>query len=347
MPGRWTSPSAGKTPRVRDATPAARLRTALVAVRREAKRWAYVDRDPSLTATTLLVGSGRSGTTWVEEVIDRHHDHRVVFEPLRAPAAADGPLAGIPHGLYLRPGDPAPRWRPPIEAILRGRVRDRWADHQNHVLVAHRRLVKEIRANNLLAWLVDAFPELAVVWLVRHPCAVVTSATGLQWDDHVDALVGQADLVADHLEPLADVIGSASTRFDRLVVQWCIENLVPFRMLAPGDAHLVFYEELVERPYEVAAELLRSLGQEPDDALRAAVERPSKLATADSAVVRGADLVSGWRSQLSARDAARAIELVAAMGLGDVYGDDPRPDAAAGRALLARPWTPPAARTPA
>lgn len=313
------------------------LRGAGVRVRREVKRWSYIDRDPSLGSTTLLAGSGRSGTTWVGEIIDRHHDHRVIFEPFRASDVRQ--VDGMPHGLYLRPDDPAARWRSPIEAILRGQVRNRWADHQNHVVVVRRRLVKEIRANNLLAWLAARFPEVRLVWLVRHPCAVVASALKRGWRDHLDALLAQPDLVADHLVPLLPVIESATTRADRLVVQWCIENLVPFRTLAVGDAHLVFYEELVDRPYDVAAGLLDAIGQRADPALQAALGRPSKLAGADSAVVRGSDLLTSWTTSLSNQEQARAVDLVDAMGLGAVYGRDPRPDIDAGRALLARPWS--------
>ena len=320
------------------ATAAARFRSALVTVRREAKRWGYVDRDPSLAATTLLAGSGRSGTTWVEEVIDRHHDHRVLFEPLRA--SQEPSIAGMPHGLYLRPDDPAPRWRRPVEDILRGRVRNRWTDHQNHVVVARRRLVKEIRANPLLPWLATQFPEVRLVWLVRHPLAVAASARSLGWATHLDELVRQPDLVADHLRPLLPVVEAVDGPIERFVAQWCIENLVPFRMLAPDRVHLVFYEELVDRPVEVAAELLRAIGQQPDDALRAAVERPSKLARAESAVVQGGDLLGGWQRSLSPDEIRAGVEVVAAMGLGAVYGGDPRPDAGAGRALLASGWPP-------
>lgn len=330
-------------PQRRSLSPAARLRSVSVAARRERKRWSYVDLDPSLTATVLLAGSGRSGTTWLEEVIDRHHDHRVIFEPFRASEVPQ--LAGMPHGLYLRPDDPATRWRTPIEAILRGRVRNRWMDHQNHVHIARRRLVKEIRANTLLKWLVVQFPELRVVWLVRHPLAVAASAQKLRWRDQLDALLAQPDLVADHLQPLLPVIASAETPFERLVVQWCIENLVPFRALGPDDVQLVFYEELVDHPEAVATALLSAVGQEVDDEVLAAVHRPSKLAGPDSAIVRGTDLLgAGWRASVPPAEVDRAVELITAMGLGAVYGADPRPDVAAGRALLARPW--PAPNTP-
>jgi hypothetical protein len=181
------------------------------------------------------------------------------------------------------------------------------------------------------------------VWLVRHPLAVAASARSLGWDTHLDQLVGQPDLVSDHLGPVLPAIESATGPIDRLVAQWCIENLVPFRMLAPESVHLVFYEELVDRPTEVAAELLRAIGQQPDEAVGAAVERPSKLARAESAVMHGGDLLSGWRKALSTDEISSGLALVDALGLGSVYGADPRPDAAAGRALLAAPWPAPPA----
>jgi hypothetical protein len=198
--------------------------------------------------------------------------------------------------------------------------------------------VKEIRANPLLPWLVTQFPDVRLVWLVRHPLAVAASARSLGWDTHLDELVRQPDLVADHLGPLLPVIEAVDGPIERLVAQWCIENLVPFRMLAPTQVHLVFYEELVDRPVEVASDLLRAIGQAPDDAVRAAVERPSKLVRVESAVVQGGDLLSGWQRSLAPDEITAAAELVAAMGLGEVYGRDPRPDADAGRALLASRW---------
>ena len=127
-----------------------------VAARWRFKSLAYVDLAPDHRATVALLGSARSGTTWVGEVIDRHHDHRVVFEPLRPNRV---PVAkAFANGQYLRRADTDPRYLDPMRAILTGRVRNPWADHLNHVVVARRRLVKEIRANLLAPWLVERFP---------------------------------------------------------------------------------------------------------------------------------------------------------------------------------------------
>ncbi len=317
----------------------ARLRPALVEARREAKRWSYLDLDPSLSATTVLAGSGRSGTTWLGEILDRHHDHRVIFEPLRASRVPA--VAHFAHGQYLRPDEEDSRWVEPVERILRGRLRNRWADHQNHVYLARRRLVKEIRANNLLKWLKTRFPEVKVVWLVRHPCAVAASARALGWRHHLDDLLAQPDLVADHLRPLMPAIAAARTPMEQYVAQWCIETVVPFRTLAPADVCLVFYEELCRDPAREAARVLASVGQEADAALAGALDRPSKLARADSAVRRGQNLVTGWTDKVARSDVEGAVALLEAFGLSEIYGADPWPDPAAGSRLLAQPWSPP------
>lgn len=309
---------------------------ALTVMKQELQRWSYVDRERSPAATVVLAGSGRSGTTWLGEIIDRHHDHRVIFEPLKANAV---PLARpFVHGHYLRPGDTDPRYREPIERILTGRIRNRWTDHQNHVRWTRRRLVKDVRANNLLPWLHDAFPEVPLVYLVRHPVAVAVSTRALGWRDQLDGMLAQPALVADHLEPARPLLRSLATPWERRIGQWCAENLVPLRMLGPGAACLVFYEDLCDHPQTTATRVLAHLGQVADAALDAALDRPSRLVRPHSAVTRQADPVESWLDEVSPGELERAAEIVAACGLGDVWGTDPRPVTAAGYDRFACPW---------
>ena len=82
---------------------AQRARELGVAARWRLKSWAYVDLAHVHRATVALLGSARSGTTWVGEVIDRHHDHRVVFEPLRANHVPQA--KAFANGQYLRRDD--------------------------------------------------------------------------------------------------------------------------------------------------------------------------------------------------------------------------------------------------
>ncbi|MGZ4613541.1 MAG: hypothetical protein ACXV1K_10300, partial [Kineosporiaceae bacterium] len=88
------------------------LRRLAVAARWRAKSLAYVDRAPDYRASVVLLGSARSGTTWVGEVIDRHHDHRVVFEPLRPGRVPQ--VRAYANGQYLRRDDTDPVYLEPM-----------------------------------------------------------------------------------------------------------------------------------------------------------------------------------------------------------------------------------------
>ena len=299
------------------------------------KSLAYVDLAPSHRDTVLLLGSARSGTTWVGEVIDRNHDHRVIFEPLRADRV---PAARVfANGQYLRRDDDDPRYIEPMTRILTGRMRNPWADHLNHVVVARRRLVKEIRANLLVPWLVDRFPGMPVVLLVRHPLGVASSRRELGWSDHLaDALV-QPDLVHDHLTSEQQrFLTGLTDPFARAVAQAGVEMLVALRMSSPEQVLAVTYEGLILEPRVQAERVLRHVGQEPDAALDGALDRPSHLSRADSAVKTGADRVAAWTTRVDAEDRARAREVLELLGLRSVYSvDEPVPDLAAFAALHA------------
>ena len=310
-----------------------RARQIGVQARWRLKSLAYLDRTHDYRATVLLLGSARSGTTWVGEVIDRHHDHRVVFEPLRADRV---PAARVfANGQYLRRVDTDPRYLDPMTAILTGRMRNPWADHLNHVVIARRRLVKEIRANLLVPWLVDRFPGMPVVLLVRHPLGVAVSRRELGWSDHLGDELAQPALVHDHLTAeQAGFLDGLTDPFARAVAQAGLETLVPLRMSSPAELLAVTYEGLVSQPRVQAERVLRHVGQEPDQALDAALERPSHLARADSAVRTGADRASAWMSRVDAADQARAAQVLHQLGLDAVYSvADPYPDMAAFTAL--------------
>ena len=312
-----------------------------VAARWRFKSLAYVDLAPDHRDTVALLGSARSGTTWVGEVIDRHHDHRVVFEPLRpnrVPAAK-----AFANGQYLRRADADPRYLDPMRAILTGRVRNPWADHLNHVVVARRRLVKEIRANLLAPWLVEQFPGMPVVLLVRHPLGVAVSRREMGWDDHLGDALAQPALVQDHLtDEQAACLNGLTHPFARSVAQAGLETLVPLRMTTPHELLVVTYEGLVSQPREQAERVLRHVGQQPDGALDAALDRPSHLARADSAVRTGGDRAASWLARVSEDETSAAAEVLAVLGLDAVYAvDDPYPRPGALESLHAAPYTGP------
>jgi hypothetical protein len=208
--------------------------------------------------------------------------------------------------------------------------------------VARRRLVKEIRANLLAPWLVEHFPGMPVVLLVRHPLAVAVSRREMQWGDHLDDALAQEHLVADHLS--ADQLSylrGLTHPFARAVAQAGLETLVPVRMTTPQELLVVTYEGLVTEPRMEAERVLRHVGQQPDAALDAALQRPSHLARADSAVRTGADRAAAWLRRVSPEETEAAGAVLARLGLADLYAvDDPYPAPGVLVALHAAPYQP-------
>jgi hypothetical protein len=293
----------------------------------ELRRWSYLDLGGGPEDTVFIAGSGRSGTTWVEEVVDRHHDHRVMFEPFWPQRVSA--VAAMTEGLYLRNDNSDTRYVQPVQRVLEGRLRNGWVDHLNRVRLARRRLVKEIRANCWLGWAARRWPQMPMVFVVRHPLAVATSGLGMGWSDGLDRMLAQPMLIADHCPEHVDYLNSLTDPLERAVARWCIENLVPFRMLGSNRATLVLYEDLVAEPTREAERLLEAFGQRPDNALAAALRRPSHLSAGGSAATVGAGPVTAWRERLDPTQRRQAVAVVRRLGFGDVYGEDPWPNSPA------------------
>ncbi len=276
----------------------------------------FLDLIPSLRRTTLIVGSGRSGTTWLSEIIDSHHHQRSMFEPFRADRVETA--GAFTPGEYLDPATVDPTRRASAQRILTGRVRSPWVDQYNHRGVATRRIVKEIRITNLVPWLRVQFPRLPIFYIVRHPFGVANSATRLQWDDHLDQLLDHGPLFAAIDVDPAAVQAVATTPFARHVARWCTENAL--RLRAPDDPGVlvVSYESLVDHAEREAARIDRFLGRK-----RIAVvdDRPSASAwRSDSALGTASDVARSWTSQVEAIDARAGAAVLGVFGL-DEFAD--------------------------
>ena len=280
-----------------------------------------------LGSTVFLAGSGRSGTTWVGDVIAAQGPYRVMFEPFQPGGAA---LPGWHVQEYVRPADRDPRHLRPAAAILTGKVRGVWVDTYNRRFLCRRRLIKEVRANLFLKWLHEAFPAVRIVFMLRHPCAVASSRVQLGWwrRDYEDLLT-QSDLVTDHLAPYADDLRAAQDPFERQVWLWCVENLVALSQLQPGDALPVFYEHLCVEPEREFRRVLAFAGADPDAHVSALHGRASVTSREWSAVLSGADPVGAWHARVSEQQAQRAREICARVGLDALYGDGDVPLVAA------------------
>jgi hypothetical protein len=285
----------------------------------------YLDRDRDHRRTVFLAGSGRSGTTWVADIINYRNDHRYIFEPFHRHRVRACRKFG--YRQYIRPGDTDPEFLEAATRIVTGRLRNLYADQHNRQRMAHRRLVKEVRANLFLKWLNSHFPGMPMVLLLRHPCGVASSRLKVDWTGGADLrqLLAQPQLLEDHLEPFRAELAQTEDRFERMVYFWCIENVVPLRQFSPGEIHVMFYEHLCLEPEAEIERLLTFLGRGYDAEALKTVARPSSATRTDSAVISGEDLVAAWRKHVPQEQVSRAMEILARFGLDAIYSEDPVP----------------------
>lgn len=210
----------------------------------------------------LVAGSGRSGTTWLGNII-AGNERRILFEPFdcrRVPEFSDIGLRP-----YFAEKDEVPNLKATVTALLNGAITNEWIDQDKNRLdpLADNGalLIKEIRVNGMLAWLSRNFP-CSVVYLVRDPFAVVASRMKLGWETHIESFTTQPRLMEDFLSPFTGTIEGARTVAQKHAVMWCIENLVPLRQLPKQSWIYCRYEKLVAHPEMEAGRLLELLGLE-------------------------------------------------------------------------------------
>lgn len=276
-----------------------------------------------------LIGEGRSGTTWVWSLFNHGRQYRPLFEPFH-PGLAD--CAFLEPHRYVRPGDE--------HSALAARADRVFADRCNHPRVARdgRRtggagslLVKDIFANLFAFWLVDRLPHVHPVLLLRNPFEVALSKARRPtwfWMDEPSAFLADERLVDDHLAPYVPIIERHADDADFIVRQvliWSVVNLVPLRQFAYGRLDVLFYEEVVAAPaasiHEVHGRQVEPLAEIDADL----VARPS-IAGASPASGNGPTPRTAWRSQLTPHQLRSGEEILAAFGLGGLYGRAGRPD---------------------
>jgi hypothetical protein len=271
-------------------------------------------------SSVFLAGSGRSGTTWLSEIINHRRGYRYVFEPFNPREV--GLFGHFRTKQYLRADDQREEFLGPARLALTGGLRHPWTDRYNGRIIARRRLIKDIRANLLLGWMHAHFPGMPIIILLRHPCAVVASRLDLGWRDNLSETMEQRELVEDFLLPMETEIRAARDAFERHLFLWCIDNYVPLKQLGPQDVHLTFYERLLARPEAELQSLFTFLGEDLDDRVYRRLRRPSPL----SGKREPRPTAEGWRTRVSAEQLERSMEILKLFGLDSLYGEGAMPE---------------------
>lgn len=297
-------------------------------------RRTYRDPGGDIDRSIFIAGAARSGTTWLADTLGSIAPCRTMFEPFhpeRAPGFPD-----LRAFYYMRPAEPDEELQSYCDAVLSGRIRNAWIDRQVSCIFPRFRVIKEINANFFLRWIRERYRALPILFVIRHPCAVVLSRLRSGWptDSDIAGLLAQEKLVDDHLREHLSLIRAVRTEEEKHAIVWCANNLVPLAQFEPGELDVFFYEDLCRNPETAITRILQTLGHGPvgdgsarrERALRRIVV-PSATSTRSSAVMAGGSRVSQWREELSPDQISNILSVVETFGLGHLYEDSVLPRA--------------------
>ncbi len=311
-----------------------RLRQGFVEVNLLGERAKFLLRGrPDPSTAIILAGSGRSGTTWLTEVLCTLPGVQQIFEPLlplvnTRVRAITGWDVSDPHvrAVYLRPDNHYPSWQELWQHILTGRMRNYWTDYERNSYFPDRFLVKEIRANLMLGYLYRQF-QPRIVYIMRHPCAVVQSRLSITppWHADVQDILQQEVLVHDHLQPWIAQIAAETDLVGAHAVWWAVENHIALQQLQKIPHFLIYYENLVMQPDVILSSLLPWLGYtQMPSRVKKLLLQPSRMSNKHISYQDKQERLSRWQGQFSAAEQQRILNWAHRFGL-TMYDETPTP----------------------
>ena len=279
----------------------------------------YINPKPDIEHSILVAGAARSGTTWLGDLIAAHIPCRILFEPFNPNLVQE--YRHFNYFQYMRPTAENRQFFEFANRVFRGQIRNRWIDHQNERFFARYRLIKEIRINLALKYLRNQFPQVPLIFMMRHPCAVVLSRMELGWatGQDIEPLLSQSELIEDHLSTFLDLIRSTVVEEEKHAIIWAIHNLIPLKQFSHRELKIVHYETLCTQPQRELSSVLDFIGQSDQPMLMNMIQRPSQTARSTSAVVQGASQIDKWSKKLTNRQIDNILKVVDKFGLGHLY----------------------------
>ncbi len=216
--------------------------------------------------TILIAGSGRSGTSWILNTLAESLNYQPIFEPLNPNFVVEArELLGVKQeskpvitSPYLRAQGNYPEWNTLLTRALSGTIRNLWTDKKRYTFFPNGYLIKVIRANFMLGYISNNFNP-KIIFVMRHPCAVIFSRLRLNWEVNLQELLSNPDIIEDYLQPYLSDIEKETDPVGIHAIWWALEQLIALDSLKDQDYFFVHYEDIYLSNYQKFNEIINWL----------------------------------------------------------------------------------------
>ncbi len=281
-----------------------------------------------------IIGDGRSGTTWLGDLINHKGKYRQLFEPFH-PLEIGTMNFMIPY-LYMKPGKENKQLAAAAQDIFTGKFTHERVDVANYKFHYKGLLVKDIFANLFAYWIQSLYPEIKIILLVRNPFSVAVSKYNRKdwlWITDPIVLLQQHDLHMDYLEPFDSLIRKTSRDDDyiaRQVLIWSILHYVPLRQFDQGTIHIVFYEDVYSNPEQAVQKIVDFIGKDTDRKTvrlnKNIISKPSKVSGKESTIIQRTSPLTSWKNSITSGQIEKGMRILQVFGFDGLYDENSKPD---------------------
>ncbi len=315
--------------------------------------------------TIVITGTPRSGTTWLMEILGVIPGYICLFEPLNPLYFPKSIKVGFQSRKYL-PSDvnwqegeeylrkiftgclqPDKSWlekgdytKKNFNSLIYNFLNQLKPEKLMHQLLGEKLIVKSIRLNRLLPWIAERFHLRSMIFIIRHPCAVVASRfkPGARLPKDITRYVKvsfptKEDILNETSEingldkGLLNRLKKIKTQEELLATSWCLDNYIPLSYPKPYPWIVVCYEKLVKDGEKELNHIFNKIGEKhiPRSAFKH-LKIPSVVThKSEYKIITNTDeQLSKWKKSLSERQIENILSIVSDFGL-DFYTEDIEP----------------------
>ncbi len=289
----------------------------------------------------FLSGMGRSGTTWISNIINFKNDYRMMFEPF-FPKRVKG-VSNFNYIQFIDSDDQnASKYsnlKRGASKILSGEVSGEWVDQINRNQDSDLLLIKSVRANLMLKWLKSIQPEMKLVLTMRNPLAVAASWVKLGWGKDAEktesdfkVIISQENLFKRYplIKDALSIINK-NDMFERIIFQWAVFHYVPFQQLKKDDFYLCAYEDFVTEPNKQIRSLFKYIDYDFDISDQSVLDKVINRSSTTNYLKRDVQadkkkMLEGWKKVFNEEQVAKANKILETLNLAHIYKKDNEPD---------------------
>lgn len=257
----------------------------------------------------LVLGHGRSGTTWVAETLAYAKGTLLYQEPGRPDPSTYGNLNQY-WFRYVRPDEADPFLSTAFRDAKFGlsnahnstwnRDRRNWAVR---LKPGYRVVIKDVATMSSPLWAFQFLRHPKIVFLIRNPCAVIASEVKRNIDSKasMDFVLQDAGFAALLSKEERQYLQAIENQFERYGALWAVRHRpIQHEVEAIKDLTLVHYEDIASDPVGTFKALYQQLTLDWTSTIQERIESSTTKETpgAYSVVKRSVEHIDRWRTTL-------------------------------------------------